>query len=79
MFAIPPTLAGKLVEYLAEIEHTNLIDEYNIRNRLERRVYPTKTVQEKMDKLDKISQELEVSASQVTKAVQAHKRTQNNT
>ena len=44
----------KLVEYLAEIEHTNIIDEYNTRSRLERRTYPSKTLQEKMDKLDKI-------------------------
>ena len=44
----------KLVEYLAESEYQNLIDEYNLRSKWERRNYPSGTLDEKMGKLDNI-------------------------
>jgi len=37
----------KLVEYLAESEYQNLIDEYNLRSKWERRNYPSETLDEK--------------------------------
>jgi len=42
----------KLVEYLAESEHRNLKDQYNIRKKWEKRYYPSTTVDEMMVKLD---------------------------
>ena len=43
-----------LAEYLAESEKANLIDEYKLRNRWEKRFYPNKTIDDKMKRLDNI-------------------------
>ena len=44
----------KLVEYLAEAEYQNLVKEYNLRAKWSRRNYPSETLDEKMNKLDKL-------------------------
>ena len=43
-----------LVEYLAKSEEQNLINEYKIRNKWEKRYYPCETLEDKMKKLDNI-------------------------
>ena len=43
-----------LVEYLANAEHRNLLGQYKIRDKWEKRYHPNKTLTEKMDKFDKI-------------------------
>ena len=45
----------KLVEFLAELEYSNLMDEYRLRDRYERRFYPNITTEDKMARLDNIS------------------------
>jgi len=44
----------KFAEYLADSEHTNLMDEYKLRNRWEKRFRPNKTLDEKLTRLDNI-------------------------
>ena len=44
----------KLVEYLAEAEYQNLVKEYNLRAKWEKRNYPCETLDDKMAKLDSI-------------------------
>lgn len=43
-----------IVEYLADAEHRNLLKQYKIRDKWERRHYPNTTLAEKMDKFEKI-------------------------
>ena len=43
-----------LVEYLAEMEHDKIKDEYKDRNKLESRFYPQTTIEEKLFKLENI-------------------------
>jgi 5'-3' exonuclease len=42
------------VEYMAESEYSNLVDEYKLRDRWEKRFHPNKTMEEKMKRLDNI-------------------------
>jgi len=44
----------KLVEQLAEAEYQNLVNEYNLRSKWEKRRYSSETLEEKMIKLDNI-------------------------
>uniref|UniRef100_A0A6C0C606 Xrn1 N-terminal domain-containing protein n=1 Tax=viral metagenome TaxID=1070528 RepID=A0A6C0C606_9ZZZZ len=48
------TNVKKLVEHFADTEHANLTNEYDLRNRWEKRFYSNKTVDDKMKRLDNI-------------------------
>lgn len=43
-----------LIEALADIEHNNFKDEYKLRNKFEKRCYPSETIEDKLKKLENI-------------------------
>jgi len=48
------TNVKKIVEYIAQSEETHLLKEYQIRNKWEKRYYPSETIDDKMKKMDNI-------------------------